>query len=60
MKVKFVGPRARIVAPAYSESFRVEPGEIVEVDDDLGNSLLEQSEKWERPAATKEKEAVDG
>lgn len=53
MRVKYKGERPREVAPVNHPGFDVEPGQIIEVADDLGKSLLEQTELWERPPASR-------
>lgn len=49
MHVRNVRPYALVIAETDQ---RVEPGEIVEVDPDLGASLLEQPDNWEPPRGT--------
>lgn len=56
MKIKFVGRRARDVVPATgARGFMVRPGEVVEVDEATGRSLLQQP-LWfvEAPAAKRQ------
>ena len=38
---------------------RVEPGATVEVDDELGLSLLEQPANWDKPKSTTTKKESD-
>lgn len=46
MKIRNVTDRARVIAATAQI---VGPGETVEVDDDLGKSLLEQPDRWGKP-----------
>lgn len=52
MKITLIADLAREIA--VTNQF-VEPGETVEVDDELGKSLCEQAEVWQ-PAKTTKKE----
>ncbi len=53
MKIRNKGPRGRSIAVVGYPSLHVEAGETVEVDDKLGESLLKQTRRWERPKSTK-------
>lgn len=57
MKVRYIGERPRIVAPVDSPAFDVAPGDVVDVSAALAESLLEQTELWERPPAPRKQEA---
>lgn len=48
MKIKFKGARPREIAPANGRSIVAEPGAIIEVDDRLGASLLDQPRWFEK------------
>lgn len=56
MKVRNARPWAVSVAPPNAEPFEVEAGAIVEVDDRLGKSLLQQEENWSPVGSTAKKE----
>lgn len=49
MKVKNVSPLGDLVVPALN--LVVKAGEVVDVSDDAGKSLLEQPENWADPKA---------
>lgn len=54
MKIRNKRDRGCLIAPAGAMSgFEVEPGGVVDVPDDLGRSLLEQSDRWEAVAESK-------
>lgn len=46
MRVRNKSGRSRIIAPAGRPSIEVPDGESVEVPDDIGRSLLEQTDRW--------------
>lgn len=46
MRVKNVSGVAREIVTPDDRSINVEDGEVFEVDDDLGKSLLEQPDNW--------------
>ena len=56
MRVKYIGDHAREVAPAYHPGFDVEPGQVVDVPDELAASLLEQTDWWMLAPASKKKD----
>lgn len=59
MKVKYSGPYAEgVEVPLPSGTVEhVLPGEVIDVPDDFGESLLVQEEIWVRPGAKKTKPA---
>ena len=46
MRVRNKSGRSRTISPAGGRPVHVDDGESVEVDDELGRSLLEQSDRW--------------
>ena len=46
MRVRNKSGRSRLIAAAGRPTIEVEDGESVEVDDDLGRSLLQQTDRW--------------
>lgn len=69
MKVRYIGKRRVDVVPSTgAREFSVDPGEVVEVDDKTGASLLAQPRKFERvtdpvsspKGASKEEVKTDG
>jgi hypothetical protein len=54
VKIKYIGgfPEVEIADTGQI----VEQGKTVEVDDDLGKSLIEQSDNWEKVTDRKKKE----
>jgi hypothetical protein len=60
MKVRYVGPRPRDVAPVTAGPFHVRPGQVVEVDAKTGRSLLRQNSLFEPVTETKKKETDNG
>lgn len=52
VKLKAGWPPQRLAATGQ----RCEPGETIEVDDDLGRSLCEQTDKWAKARKPKESE----
>lgn len=58
MKVQYVGDRTRTIDARDGAPIVVEPKEIFEVSDELGESLLEQTDRF-KPAGSKTK-ATDG
>ena len=60
MKVKNKRSTAVVVAAAGSaEPIVAEPGETIEVDDDLGKSLCKQVDRWE-PVGSQKTSAASG
>lgn len=54
MRIRYIGRRPREVSPVRGREFHIEPGEVVEVDDVVGESLLLQP-VWfeqEKPKST--------
>lgn len=56
MKITNISDRSRVIA---ATSDIVEPGDSVEVADDLGASLCEQTDRWAK-AQSKTKSAASG
>ena len=56
MRLKYIGDHPREVAPAYHPGFDVEPGQVVDVADELASSLLEQVDYWEAAPAPKKRD----
>lgn len=52
MKIKYRGKRPRDIA-ARGRDIHVEPGDVIEVDDQLGRSLLRQPAHFETAAEPK-------
>jgi hypothetical protein len=51
MRLKYIGPLEAVVVPSGDlELGPVAPGEVLEVPDALGRSLLEQESNWEKAA----------
>lgn len=50
MKIRNVSDTARQI-PAAGQ--KADPGEVIDVPDDLGKSLVEQVDVWDSPAADK-------
>lgn len=44
MRVKYVGPFDAVEGPGFA----AEAGEVIEVGDDLGASLLQQADNWQK------------
>lgn len=58
MKVKYIGPYADgVYVPAANVECK--PGETIEVADELGASLLEQTTNWQAVSAAKTKTTPD-
>lgn len=59
MKVRNKRDVAVVIAPAGAQiGVEAAAGGVVEVDDDLGRSLLEQSDRWEAVKPSNEKPAA--
>lgn len=52
MRITYIGPDAYREIPAAGVI--CQQGETVEVDDELGRSLLEQTDQWTKPKKNKE------
>lgn len=52
MRVKYVGPFDAVEGPG----FQAKQGEVIEVADDLGAALIEQTDWQAAPARTEKKE----
>lgn len=58
MNLRYKGNRPRVIAPVRGREIHVEPGEVFEVGEALGASLLEQARLFE-PADPPAAPAVD-
>lgn len=58
MKVRYIGPHAAVEATSGGRAYPAERGEEIEVPDDVGASLVEQTENWVAVASKRGKSAA--
>lgn len=58
MKVRYIGPHAAVEASSGGRVYPAQRGEEIEVPDEVGASLVEQTDNWESVASKRGKPAA--